>query len=155
MKWAKLVDDPECFIQKETPVERLCYKYVNQRDLEKNFGVWAHYKFPPNFKVTARSKKDYELLVGGFLLFYDDIVRSGVVDHAVFLKWETRDKLASDDGRQALVYDSVTIFLSPRPMTRDSHKHPSAQVISQAPGAREQYQESMPAQAPSDSFSVD
>src|SRR3569832_592334 len=80
MKWAKLVDATECYIQKETPVERLCYKYVNQRDLEKNFGVWAHYKFFPNFKITARSKKDYEHLVGGFLLFYDENKHSGVVD---------------------------------------------------------------------------
>jgi hypothetical protein len=119
MKWAKLVDDPEKATQKESPDDRLSIRYVSQRDLD-SFGVWKQYKFPPDFKATARGKRDYEMMVGGYLLCYDYFLRSDTIDHCVYFKWEQKDKKAKDDGKTPLVYESLTMLLWPKPVRKPS-----------------------------------
>jgi len=141
MKWAKLVEDPERAAKNESEQDKLSVRYISQRDLDTSFGVWKQYKFPPDFKANAQGKRDYEMMVGGYLLYYDYFLRSGVVDHCVYFKWEQKDKKARDDGKTALVYESLTMFLSPKPIRKPTGK------ITQD-GMHGQYQEAMPQATP-------
>lgn len=50
----------------------------------------------------------YEMFCGGYLLFYDEVVRNKVVDHTIHFKWS----LEKGTGKY-----SVTIYLSPEPQT--------------------------------------
>ena len=119
MKWAKLVEDPEKATQKASPEDRLSIRYISQRDLD-SFGVWKQFKFPPNFKATAQGKRDYQMMVGGYLLCYDYFLRSETIDHCLYLKWEKKDKKAKDDGKTPLVYESLTLLLWPKPVRKSS-----------------------------------
>jgi len=132
-----MVDDPDRATKNQKPEERLAIRYICQRDLDQSFGVWTQYKFPPNCKVTELGKREYEMMIGGFLLYYDDILRNAVVDHFVYCRWEPRDKKEKDDGKTARVYDGVTIFLSPKPMRKPVDKYPSVRTASQGPHVRD------------------
>ncbi len=154
MKWAKIVEDPESAKKKETWVDKACYRYISQSELEEEFGVWAHYRFA-GFKMAARAKKDYEIFCGGYLLFYDEKVRSGTIDHAVYFKWEKKDKHAADNPKVAEAYESVTFFLHPRPRTKVHDNLTLASSESQA-GSNKAHQEMFMAPPPGfDDLSID
>src|SRR5579862_339879 len=100
MKWAKrLTKDTPRSIKKEDLEDNVCFRFVTDEQLKEDFHTWAHYKFPPGFCLTARAKKDYEIFCGGYLLFYDDIVRNAVVDHALYCEWERREEPNPDSGK--------------------------------------------------------
>ncbi|HEY4150572.1 MAG TPA: hypothetical protein VGM41_16645 [Chitinophagaceae bacterium] len=158
MKWAKIVDDPESAKKKETRVDKACYRYISQSELQDHFGVWEHIKLSPEFKITPRGKKNYELFVGGYLSFYDEKVRSGTIDHALYFKWEKKDKHTPDNPKVAEVYESVTFFLHPRPRTK---MHASLNIASEPQAGsnktQEQHQEMFMAPPPGgfDDLSID
>lgn len=133
MKWARLVDDPDRATQKQTPEQRMSVRYICEKDLKENFGVWTQYRFPPNCRVSATGKREYEMMIGGFLMYYDDIIRNAVIDHWVCCRWEPKDRNAKDDGKTPQVYDGVTIFVSPKPLRKPADRYPSIHTASQGP----------------------
>ena len=142
MKWARVVDNPERATKNASPDDRLSIRFISRDDLKQNFGMWSQYKFPPNFKVTTRGIRDYEMMVGGFLLYYDDIVRNAVVDHAVYLEWDLKEieHSAKDDkdGRtKKYICSGLSIYLHPKPLRKLSDKYPSVHTASQAPPLHE------------------
>jgi hypothetical protein len=109
-----------------------------EKELVHSKNVWAYHEFIYDFGYDAREKlkelqkKDpkafesmveeaemgnfkkfqqrYEIFTGGYLEFYDRIVRRRVVDHVVYFKW-----LKLGRGKDGNLY-AVKIFLSPAPM---------------------------------------
>lgn len=156
MKWVKIVEDPESARRKETWIDKACFRYISPSELQE-FGVWEHIKLSPEFKITPRGKKNYELFVGGYLSFYDEKVRSGTIDHALYFKWEKKDKQAADKQNVAEVYESVTFFLHPRPRTKMRDNLTMASSEAQTAAGRTQREEMFMAPPPGidDELSID
>jgi len=134
MKWARVVDNPERAAKNASPDDRLSIRFVSKKDLEQNFGMWSQYKFPPNFKVTTRGIRDYEMMVGGFLMYYDDIVRNAVVDHAVYLEWDLKEVGLTKDGRtKRYSCGSLSIYVYPKALRKPADRYPSVHTANQAP----------------------
>lgn len=116
MKWARVKGKPSS--EEERINNEICFQEYDTRaelekQLEKKKNIWAQYVFKANFKepVEANYKAfqgRYEVFCGGFLLFYDDFLRSKSVDHVLHMKWS--------EFRKGSNKYSVTIFLSPEPM---------------------------------------
>lgn len=154
MKWAKIVKDPGQERRKETQVEKECFRYITEGDLKTHYSVWGHYEFSPELKITPQGKKNYELFVGGYLSFYDDRVRGGVVDHAIYLKWEKKDKVSPDHPNVAEVYDSVTIFLHPKPLIKVHDPLSLSASMAQSGATVGQHQELLSANPPGDNSNL-
>jgi hypothetical protein len=83
--------------------------------LKKEFGVWATYKFPAKFPSEAHYKRfqdRYEIFCGGYLFFYDEMVRNGAVDHTVRFRW-------AEQPKNGIYW--VEMYLSPKPLAKITH----------------------------------
>jgi len=93
---------------------------------------WVHYKFPNRgLLITNEAKERYEVFCGGFLLFYDDIVRNAVVDHTIYLKWEEKSN-AVHKNPKGIFYSSVTIYIDPEP-ERKKNKYKKIATLAEIP----------------------
>ena len=135
MKWARVVDNPERATKNASPDDRLSIRFISQNELEANYGMWTQYKFPPNFKVTSRGMRDYEMMVGGFLMYYDDIIRNAVVDHCVYMEWDLKEEeaLSKDGHNKKYTCGGISIYVHPRPQRKSADKYPALHTASQAP----------------------
>jgi hypothetical protein len=70
-------------------------------DYQNKGEKWVTYKL--NDAVDFHQKQRYEWFCAGFLLYYDDILRNGAVDHIMTFEWTEK---------------AVTIFISPAPQFR-------------------------------------
>jgi hypothetical protein len=118
MKWARV--KPSNYKPRgveEKAQDELCYKdYAKEEHLKKAFEhrshVWVNHEFSFPFGKEENYKafqKRYEIFVGGYLYFYDERVRSGVIDHVLYFRWSPYKRTGKF---------SVTIFLSPAPLRR-------------------------------------
>lgn len=125
MKWAKLKSKTE-----PTKDELKCYKeFDNQLSLDNSFGIkrkedyednkehkrpashhlWVHYRL--RRYIEPERQRDYEIFTGGWLQFYDKIVRSGAVDHIIHFEWSPKEKPYT-----------VDIYLIPAPQKKLKEK---------------------------------
>lgn len=89
--------------------------YGSQKELEANLESYYDEWFSRKFTYTFRSekhymifRKHYEIFVGGYLTYYDDVVRSGATDHTIYFKWK---KFGKDNTNEYW----VRIFMNPKP----------------------------------------
>jgi hypothetical protein len=121
MKWAKVRDKSQFpnpknkYAEQDRKHDEACYVfYPDQKALEKELelakNVWAEYEFKFHFYKPDATFEDfqkrYEVFCGGYLLFYDDVVRSKAVDHILHFKWN------AEKGTDKY---SVKIFITPPP----------------------------------------
>lgn len=104
--------------------ERSFNTYVNRCELEASvnlyYGEWVYHEFSHLFRSERYYKifkKHYEIFVGGYLHYYDEIVRSGRIDHSIYFVWS---KFLEDDTDY-----SVRIFISPKPLKGTNGRPPT------------------------------
>jgi hypothetical protein len=118
MKWARV--KPSNYKPRsveEKAQDELCYKdYAKEEHLRKAFEhkshVWAHHEFSFPFGKEENYnafQKRYEIFCGGYLFFYDNQVRSGVIDHVLYFRWSPYKRTGKF---------TVTIYLSPAPLRK-------------------------------------
>ncbi|MBS1566552.1 MAG: hypothetical protein JST39_19365, partial [Bacteroidetes bacterium] len=128
---------------------------IGQKEL-RDFQPWVTFKFPPNCRITTLSRREYEMVIGGYLLYYDNIVRSGLTDHHLLVQWHSHDKGKPDD-KTARVYDGVTLLLSPPALrkSRGRTEGTTAAIAGQTnDAAQSQHFESAATPGPDDPFSA-
>jgi len=121
MKWARVrakssSDSKNKETDQDKKNDEACFVFFpDQKSLEKEMeqpkNIWANYEFKFHFPKPANYEnfqKRYEIFCGGYLLFYDDIVRSKAVDHILHFKWSPEK--ATDAGKY-----SVKMFITPPP----------------------------------------
>lgn len=120
MKWARVKSSNQ---KSGSPEERahdaLCYKdYAKEEHLRKALEhpshKWVEHEFSFPFgkeEKYATFQKRYEIFVGGYLFFYDNEVRSGVIDHVLYFRWSPFKRTGKF---------SVTIYLTPPPLRKRS-----------------------------------
>src|SRR4051812_5109658 len=119
MKWARVVDNPERATKNASEADQLSLRFISRKDLEKDFCVWTQYKFHSDYKVTERGMRDYEMMVGGFLMYYDSIVRNVTKDHAVYLEWDLKEAGLSKDGHsKRYTCAGLSIYLNPKALRK-------------------------------------
>jgi len=93
---------------------------------------WVHYTFSEKgLLITKEGKERYEIFCGGFLLFYDDVVRNAVVDHTIYLKWVEKNNAVHKNSK-GIFYSSVTIYIDPKPM-RKKDKYKKIDTLAEIP----------------------
>ncbi|MGB8193691.1 MAG: hypothetical protein WCF67_17295 [Chitinophagaceae bacterium] len=94
-----------------------CFKEFTPDDFKKNrkeFDVWADYTFDAFFEKEEqyeKFKERYEIFCGGFLYFYDEKNRSGLVDHAIYFEWSKFQRATVDTAEYR-----VAILMNPKPI---------------------------------------
>jgi hypothetical protein len=167
MKWARVKDKSQYPNPKNKDADQdkkndeACYVfYPDQKTLEKELqqskNVWVNYEFKFNFRKPVqdnyeRFQKRYEIFCGGYLLFYDKIVRNRSVDHILHFKWSPEK--ANESGKY-----SVKIFITPPPQkplkanTKKSERADDSYYKKESPGGVYQ---NMATGDQEDEFSVD
>jgi hypothetical protein len=101
-----------------------------ENDLKQNYKPWVMHPFTYRFRSEMHYRifrKHYEIFVGGYLSFYDDITRNKATDHTIYCKWRPYSKKATDYW--------VQILMSPPPLKA---VHNNGEVISKkGPGPAE------------------
>ncbi len=124
MKWARVKEKSSETISNDKQAEQAnkndtaCFDdYPDGETLEKELenpkNQWANHEFIYHFAEPIcvnyhAFQKRYEMFCGGYLLFYDSIVRRRVVDHTLHFKWSPEN----ENGKY-----SVKIYISPPPQT--------------------------------------
>src|SRR5262249_3863135 len=108
-----------------------------EKQMVKDENLWCQYQFEFDFTCEEKEKheklekenpaefnkliekaaeanflsfqKRYELYCGGFLQFYDHVVRRKTTDHTIYLKW-----FNMGEGKEKCLY-AVRFYLSPAP----------------------------------------
>lgn len=120
MKWARVHDKRPADSSKDSDAaqdkknDAICFdEYPDidtlKKDMEQPDNKWAHHSFKHHFRTPGSYElfqKRYETFCGGFLFFYDEIVRRRTVDHTIHFNWSPE----KGTGKY-----SVTIYLSPAP----------------------------------------
>jgi hypothetical protein len=116
MKWAKLKPlRTGGRTQQQTEDDEKCFRFYSEKELKAEFGaknMWKRHPFTFRFnseKHYLDFQDRYQAFVGGYLFYYDERIRSGVLDSVLYFKWTPLSK----DGNHA-----VTIYLSPAPLTK-------------------------------------
>jgi len=116
MKLAAVISELPKLSSRKSYDQKFYVLFKDRHTMEKEFrnqnvwGIWASYKFPGEFEGEAqyRSFQDrYEALCAGFLRYYDDVVRSGAIDHTIGFKWP--------EFKRKGMYE-LDIYLSPAPL---------------------------------------
>jgi hypothetical protein len=116
MKWAKPKPLRDLRTTEQREHDEQCFRFYGKDELKAEFGnknIWKKHPFRFRFKSEEEyvSFQDrYETFVGGYLYFYDERNRSGVVDNVLYFKWSPYNKSGNEY--------SVTIYLSPAPLTK-------------------------------------
>lgn len=88
-----------------------CFVVEDQKSQVRKRNIWVTYKFKE--PLTYKAKASYELYCGGWLAFYDEIVRSEAVNHAIYFQWSK---------------NTITIYISP-PCVQAKSKYPKAKAM--------------------------
>lgn len=116
MKWAKPKPPRDVRTGDQREHDEQCFRYYSKDEMKAEFGnknIWKKHPFRFRFKSEedyVAFQDRYEVFVGGYLYFYDERNRSGVVDNVLYFKWSAYNKSGNDY--------SVTIYLSPAPLTK-------------------------------------
>lgn len=106
----QMVKDENLWCQYQFEFDFTCEEKERNKKLEKDS--------PAEFKKLIEKAADvnflsfqkrYELYCGGFLQFYDQVVRRRTIDHTVYMKWFDMGK-----GKERNLY-AVRFYLSPAP----------------------------------------
>ena len=104
----RLIKEPLIFdndkldkLKSEIRTKAIHFVTPNQSSTEAGWGEWKTYKLSEGAIKDKAQKISYECYCCGFLSYYDDIVRNGMVNHQIYFKWSG--------------FEKVVVYINPAP----------------------------------------